>query len=107
MPITARAFVRSQLVFLSVGLLALAAIVSVAFWLGERSGEIAEEILTARDFKTTALELGALVQRAESSQRGYLFTGNEVYLAPYDLAKASALRSLEAVPQRLQPDFFF
>lgn len=67
MPIAARAFVRSQLLYLAVGLLALAAIVGVAFWLGERSGEIAGEILAARDLKTASVELGALVQRAESS----------------------------------------
>lgn len=103
MPITARAFVRSQILFVAVGLLALAAIVGVAFWLGERSGEIAGEILAARDLKTASVELGALVQRAESSQRGYLFTNNEVYLAPYDLAKASALRGIEALPSRLTP----
>ena len=101
MPISARAFVRSQLLFLAVGLLALAAIVLVAIWLGERSGEIAGEILDARDLKTASVELGALVQRAESSQRGFLYTGNEVYLAPYDLAKGAALRGVGELPQRL------
>lgn len=101
MPISARAFVRSQLLFLAVGLLALAAIVSVAFWLGERSGETAGDILAARDLKTAAVELGALVQRAESSQRGFLYTGNEVYLAPYDLAKAAAVRGVEELSPRL------
>jgi two-component sensor histidine kinase/CHASE3 domain sensor protein len=101
MPISATSFVRSQLVFLAVGLLALAAIVVVAFWLGERSGEIADEILQARDLKTASVELGAQVQRAESSQRGFLFTGNEVYLAPYDLAKAAALRGVDELMPRL------
>lgn len=101
MPITARAFVRSQLLFLAVGLLALAAIVAVAFWLGERSDDIAGDIIAARDLKTASVELAALVQRAESSQRGFLFTNNEVYLAPYDLAKASATRGLKELPARL------
>lgn len=101
MPISARVFIRSQIAFLAVGLLALAAIVAVAFWLGARSGEIAGEILDARDLKTASVELGALVQRAESGQRGFLYTGNEVYLAPYDLAKASALRGVEVLPSRL------
>jgi two-component sensor histidine kinase/CHASE3 domain sensor protein len=103
MPITARAFVRSQILFLAVGLLALAAIVGVAVWLGDRAGEMAGEILAARDLKTASVELGAQVQRAESSQRGFLFTNNEVYLAPYDLAKASALSGVEALPSRLAP----
>ena len=101
MPISARVFVRSQLAFLAIGLLALAAIVSVAFWLGERSEEIANEILAARDFKTAAVTLGASVGQAESSQRGFLYTGNEVYLAPYDIAKAAALRGIEGLPARL------
>ena len=101
MPISARAFIRSQLLFLAVGLMALAAIVAVAFWLGERSGQIAREILEARDLKTASLELGALVQRAESSQRGFLYTGNEVYLAPYDQAKAAALLGVGDLEPRL------
>ena len=101
MPITARAFFRSQIAFLIVGLLALATIVSVAYWLGERSGETASRILAARDLKTAAVELGAVVQRAESSQRGYLYTNNEIYLAPYDLAKLNALNGVKNLLPRL------
>ena len=37
------------------------------------------------------------MQTAESSQRGFLFTGNEIYLAPYNTAKALALRQLDEV----------
>jgi two-component sensor histidine kinase/CHASE3 domain sensor protein len=101
MPISARAFIRSQLLFFAVGLLALTAIVSVAIWLGARSEQIATEILQARDLKTASVELSALVQRAESSQRGFLYTENEVYLAPYDLSKASALQGIEELTPRL------
>lgn len=101
MPISARAFVRSQLLFFALGLLALTAIVSVAIWLGARSEQIATEILQARDLKTASVELSALVQRAESSQRGFLYTENEVYLAPYDLSKASALQGIEELTPRL------
>lgn len=101
MPISARSFLRSQLIFLAVGLLALTSIVAVAFWLGGRSTEISAETLAARDLKTTAVELRASVQRAESSQRGFLYTGNEVYLAPYDLAKVETQRGLAALPPRL------
>lgn len=101
MPISARAFVRSQILFFVVGLSALIVIVSMAFWLGGRSQEIAEEIIAARDVKAQAVDLGAQVQRAESSQRGFLYTDNEVYLAPYDLAKSAALRISGELPQRL------
>ena len=101
MPISARAFVRSQAIFLAVGFLALAAIVVVALWLGERSNRLGDEILAARDLKAAVVELGATVQRAESSQRGFLYTGNEIYLAPYDLAKTEARRGIESLPPRL------
>jgi CHASE3 domain sensor protein len=42
-----------------------------------------------------AVELRAALQRAESSQRGYLVGGNEIYLAPYDSAKAHAVSQLK------------
>ena len=64
MPITARSFVRSQLLFLAIGFFALAAVVAVAFWLGERSGHLAEQILQARDLKTAArAELKVVTKR--------------------------------------------
>lgn len=102
MPISARSFVRSQIAFFAIGLLALTAIVAVAFWLGERSAGIADDLLAARDLKTAAVELRAAVQRAESSERGFLYTANEVYLAPYDLAKVEARRGLQTLPGRLE-----
>ena len=101
MPISNRDFLRSQLLFLAVGLLALASIVAVALWLGGRATEISAETIAARDLKGAAVELQASVQRAESSQRGYLYTTNEVYLAPYDQAKLQAQRGLAALPQKL------
>ena len=102
MPISARSFVRSQLLFLAVGFVALAAVVAVAFWLGERSGHLAEKILEARDLKTASVELRAAVQRAESSQRGFLYTNNEVYLAPFNSAEADAKRGIAGLPSRLE-----
>jgi two-component sensor histidine kinase/CHASE3 domain sensor protein len=102
MPISARSFVRSQLLFLAVGFVALAAVVAVAFWLGARSGHLAEKILEARDLKTVSVELRATVQRAESSQRGFLYTNNEVYLAPFNSAEADARRGIAGLPSRLK-----
>ena len=42
---------------------------------------------------------------AESSQRGFIITGNEIYLAPYQSAKAQAQRQLSAL-QTLLPSYF-
>jgi two-component sensor histidine kinase/CHASE3 domain sensor protein len=101
MPISARTFVRSQLLFLAIGFVALAAVVAVAFWLGARSGQLGAKILEARDLKTVSVELRAAVQRAESSQRGFLYTNNEVYLAPFSSAEADAKRRITDLPARL------
>ncbi|MBL8575607.1 MAG: CHASE3 domain-containing protein [Mesorhizobium sp.] len=100
MPTNVRTLVRSQILFIAVGVLALLAIVSAAFWLDDRYGTIASQILDARDLKSASVDLGALIQRAESSQRGFLYTENEIYLAPYDLAKEAALRDINTLPSR-------
>jgi len=76
MPISSRTFIRSQLLFFVVGVLALSAIVFVGFWLAGRSDQISKELLSARDLKTQVTELRAAIQRAESSQRGFLYTSN-------------------------------
>lgn len=101
MPISARSFFRSQLLFLAVGLAALTAVIAVTFWLGERSSQLAEQILAARDLKTASVELRAALQRAESSQRGFLYTTNEVYLAPFSSAQTEAKRNMAGLPARL------
>lgn len=101
MAISFRSFVRSQILFLTVGFLALAAVVVVAFWLSGRSAELAEQILAARDLKTAAVELRGALQRAESSQRGFLYTNNEVYLSPFTSAEIEAKRGVAGLPNRL------
>ena len=45
-------------------------------------------MIEARDTRSSAVELRNAVLAAESSQRGFIVTGNEIYLAPYDSAKA-------------------
>jgi len=102
MPTNVRTLVRSQILFIAIGVLALLAIVSAAFWLDDRSSTIATQILEARDLKSASVDLAALVQRAESSQRGFLYTENEIYLAPYDLAKEAALRDVNKLPSRVE-----
>jgi signal transduction histidine kinase len=97
MPITSRFFVQSTTALLLVGLLALLGIVGMTFWLGARAQVYFNEVIEARDARSSAVDLRNAVQTAESSQRGFLFTGNEIYLAPYNTAKALALRQLDEV----------
>jgi two-component sensor histidine kinase/CHASE3 domain sensor protein len=101
MPITSRFVVRSTIGLLVVGFLALLGIVGMTIWLGERSQVYFQEAIEARDTRGSAVELRDAVRTAESSQRGFLVTGNEIYLAPFDSAKTAALRYLDRLRQSL------
>ena len=97
MPISSRFFVQTTTALLLVGFLALLGIVGMTFWLGERAQVYFNEVIAARDARIAAVDLRNALQTAESSQRGFLYTGNEVYLASYGPAKTLAERQLAAV----------
>lgn len=97
MPITSRFLVRSTTGLLALGFLTLFGIVGMTTWLGERANIYFNEVIQARDGRGSAVELRDGLRTAESSQRGYLLTGNQIYLAPYDSAKTLAQRQLDAL----------
>lgn len=103
MSITSRFVVRSTIGLLAVGFLTLLGIVGMTIWLGERAQVYFNEVIEARDTRGSAVELRNAVQTAESSQRGFLVTGNEIYLAPYGSAKALAQRQLDTLKRTLAP----
>jgi two-component sensor histidine kinase/CHASE3 domain sensor protein len=80
------------------------AIVAMNFWLGERAQSYFEDAIAARDTRIAAVELRNAMQSAESSQRGFLLTGNEIYLAPYQTAKIQAQRHLSALQTLISSD---
>jgi len=109
MPITSQSLVRSTAALLMTGLAALVVIVVAAFWLGVRSQTYFDDVIAARDARTAAVALRQSLELAESSQRGYLLTGNERYLKDYgpahDLIPAqyeSAAKLLSTYPQANQ-----
>ena len=103
MPISRRFVVQSTVFLLAVGFLTLLAIVGMTIWLGEQAQIYANEAIEARDTRVSAVELRSAVQSAESSQRSFLINGNEIYLAPYDSAKARAELQLGQLKQLLAP----
>ena len=103
MPISTRSVIRSTFAFLVVGFLALLGIVGMTFWLGERAQVYFDQAIEARDTRGAAVDLRSALQSAESSQRGFMVTGNEIYLAPYDTAKTQAQRQLETLKRELAP----
>jgi two-component sensor histidine kinase len=102
MPISVRFVVRSTIGLLAVGFLALFGIVGMTSWLNERARQNFDDVVRVRDIRSAAVELRDALRTAESSQRGYVVNGNEIYLAPYDAAKAQARRQLETL-KRLSP----
>lgn len=100
MPISTRQLVGSTLALLAIAFIALLAIVGTNVWLNERARTYSIEVLEVRDLKTIAADLRAAMQTAESSQRGYLYTGNEIYLSPYDLAKSRAIATMADLPEQ-------
>jgi two-component sensor histidine kinase/CHASE3 domain sensor protein len=83
------------------GFVALAAIVIMTFWLNVRTQAVFEQVAAARALNSEAVSLRSALQTAESSQRGYLYTQNEIYLAPYDVAKTQARKQLELLQSGL------
>ena len=104
MPISSRQLVQSTSAFLIIGFVALMAIVATNFWLGERAGYYFEDAMAARDTRVAAVELRNALQTAEASERGFIITGNEIYLAPYQSAQAQADRHLSALQTVLAGD---
>ncbi|MBV9347587.1 MAG: CHASE3 domain-containing protein [Pseudolabrys sp.] len=103
MPITSRFVVRSTIVLLAIGFLTLLGIVGTTIWLGERAQIYFNEAIEGRDTRAYAVEVRNAVLAAETSQRGYIATGNEIYLAPYDSAKTLAQAQLNRLKRALVP----
>ncbi|WP_193335158.1 sensor histidine kinase [Devosia beringensis] len=110
MPISSSAFVRATTLLLLVGFLALAGILGTTIWLVERSQVYFNEVVEARDARTTTVDLRTALQDAETGQRGFIITGEESYLEPYQAASdtiEARLADLERVllpyPQAAEP----
>lgn len=94
MPISTRLVISSTIVLLVIGFLALLGIVGTTLILGERTQVYFAEVIELRDERTAALELKTALYVSESAQRGFIVTGNEIYLAPYDLSRTQANRQI-------------
>lgn len=103
MSIASRSVVVSTIVLLAVGFLTLLGIVGTTLWLNERAQTYFRDVIEARDTRVSAVELRSALQGAESSQRGYVATANEVYLAPYDTAKSNIVSQLAKLRKALAP----
>jgi signal transduction histidine kinase/CheY-like chemotaxis protein len=77
---------------------ALAAVlVAATFWLGASAQSEGEWVRHSLAVRNQIAQVLILIQRAESSQRGYLLTGRDPYLDPYSGAVAALPAALDAV----------
>jgi signal transduction histidine kinase len=72
-----------------------ALIVAAAFWLGARSKSDDAWVRHSLEVRAQLTRVLSLVQSAETGQRGYLLTGQELYLGPHQMA-------IEQLPVSLQ-----
>ncbi len=62
------------------------------------------EVILSQETMTALSDVLSSVQDAETGQRGYLLTGNESYLEPYETALQGAKTQLQAMEQALAYD---
>ena len=103
MPISSNAFVRSTALLLLVGFVALLAIVGTTIWLVEQNQNYFNITVEARSARTAAINLRNAMQDAETGQRGYMLTGDQSYLEPYNEAVPKIPQLLEELKIVLAP----
>ena len=81
-----RKFVRASLIMVMVGLAMLLAIIASALLFVERTSASFDRLVEELAIRRSTADLFSLVQDAETGQRGYLLTGNTLFLEPYDEA---------------------
>ena len=91
---------RPTITLLIVGCCCLLLLVVLNLVFGARAQNAFERVNASRDLRALTVSLRSALQSAESSQRGYLLTSNEIYLAPFETAVEDAGRSIEALGQR-------
>ncbi|MEO8241164.1 MAG: CHASE3 domain-containing protein [bacterium] len=91
-------------ILLAVGLAALLVIVAMTFLLVQGAQDDLDGAIGARNLATAAVQLRHGLEAAESSQRGYIVSGNDIYLEPYGTAKALSFQQLQQMIDLMAPD---
>ena len=104
MPITKSMLGRLSLLLMAIGFAALLATGAGLVWLVETTRNFADGVTQTQDVRLAASQVLSLVQDAETSQRGYLLTGEESYLEPYRAAVAALPRELPALVRLIITD---
>jgi len=99
MSATQTGFVRSTLLFLLIGTGILIGIIVATFGLVERTRATFDYILQERNIRRMAADLMQKLSDAETGQRGFVITGNELFLQPYEAGATEIRDDLEKLAQ--------
>jgi signal transduction histidine kinase len=95
---------RSVVLPLAIGFLLLIGLVVAAAWFGAQRGLANAAVQKTLDVQVNLTRLFALVQDAETAQRGFLLTGDAAYLTPYEAAAGPIGKEIEALAALLKGD---
>ncbi|MCJ8519582.1 signal transduction histidine kinase [Pseudorhizobium tarimense] len=104
MPLTTNTFARSSILMLLVGAAILIGIVLSSLFQARMTQSYSDEVIELRNARTSASNLFALVQAAETGQRGYLLTQNDNFLDPYERSMEQVIESLERLDGALRQE---
>ena len=76
--------------------------VGLSFWMLERTRDSTAVVIATREMRSALADLFSLVQDTEIGQRGYLLTGEERYLQPYEKAVANVDDGIKRVERLLR-----
>jgi signal transduction histidine kinase len=102
MSATQTGFVRSTLLFLLIGTAILIGIIVATLGLVERTRTTFDYILQERNIRRMAANLMQKLTDAETGQRGFVITRDELFLQPYDGAATEIRDDVEALAQALR-----
>lgn len=91
---------RNTLSLMAAGSAILLLIMLFSFWLVSATRQSARDVEVGRDVRIAASAVLIDLIDAETGQRGYLLTGREEYLVPYEKARAHLVESLERLHTR-------
>ena len=104
MPMTKTMLGRLSLLLMAIGFTALLATGAGLVWLVETTRNFAGGVTRTQDVRLAASQVLSLIQDAETSQRGYLLTGEASYLGPYQAAVAALPRELPELARLIIAD---
>jgi signal transduction histidine kinase len=102
MSATQTGLVRSALIFLLIGTGILIIIIVATFGLVERTRSNFGDILVERDIRRMSADLMQKLTDAETGQRGFLITGDEIFLKPYREAEGDIRAAVDRLAAEVE-----